>query len=167
MASQVITRCIFTNFEDERRCAPNIHNEDTVELVLNDTEGSVTFEGNFRIEDHAPPYPEDDALEEWERPFRHSRHLPIRLNLYVEQREKEPYCSESVPLSDLSPEMRAHGGTGWTRLLFRIYEEHHYIVEIYRRVIHTSLTSIESGATERDDAVKRQTVFFRVVETVR
>jgi hypothetical protein len=169
MSSQIITHCVFGNLDDEPRCAPNILDADTVELTINETEGSLTFHGTFQIEDHAPPYPEDAALEEWERPIRSSRHLPIRLNFHMDRRDKEPYGSEPVDDSEFPPELRSRIdqeigqgiSRGWSRMLYHIYEEHLYLVEIYRRVVH------EETEREMSRRGKRQTVYFRILETVR
>jgi hypothetical protein len=147
---------------------PLIRDETTIEYICDGKEGMVSFDGYFHVEDHAPPYPEDDALPMWELPTRNSRWLPIKLRLYMQRREKEPYGyeKETSPFPSFIP---------WdvTYPLYRVLEEHEYIVEVYKRIIHESTYRIstiedEDGTPMRVcfNSTHRQTVYFRVLEDI-
>ncbi len=45
--------------------------------------GTFTFNGYYRVENHPPPYPEDEQLEVYNRPYRHVHYLPQTLCMYV------------------------------------------------------------------------------------
>ena len=141
-------RLYFNNVTKDQHRVPYIIDEDTFEYKCDGKEGTVTFDGYYNVEDREPPYPEDDALERWERPMRHGVWLPQKLNLYVQWSKVE------------SNEQK-------------IVEEHGYIIEIYKRVKHAS-TNQYSEIDDGDDQsmrvcffpTDRQTIYFRVLETL-
>ena len=143
--------------KDEHR-TPYIVDEESVEYICDGKEGSLYFNGYYYVEDHAPPYPEDDTLKPWERETRHSEWLPKTLQLYIQKREKEPYKQEKTVSSTTS--------------YYNTIEEHAYIIEIYKRVIHTST---DKYSTEDGDGspmnicffpTNKQTIYFRILETL-
>jgi hypothetical protein len=69
--------------------APYIHDNEPIEYIYDGKEGQLTFDGYFHVDDHAPPYPEDDALPVWERPQHYSRWLPVQCEMYVRKQGME------------------------------------------------------------------------------
>jgi hypothetical protein len=153
-------RLYFNNVTKDQHRVPYIIDEDTFEYKCDGKEGTVTFDGYYNVEDREPPYPEDDALERWERPMRHGVWLPQKLNLYVQWSEKEPYKVEKLE-------------SGGIRYEHKIVDEHGYIIEIYKRIKHAS-TNQYSEIDDGDDQsmrvcffpTDRQTIYFRVLETL-
>lgn len=137
---------------------PYIREEETVEYICDGKEGSICFNGYYYVEDHAPPYPEDEEMNAWERPTRYKNYLPQKLHLYMKRREKEPYKKEVDE-------------KGWTRLYYTIHEEHMYLIEIYKRVIHEctdQFSEIEDEGVPMKVCffpTNIQTVYFRILET--
>lgn len=147
---------------------PLIRDETTIQYECDGKEGVVSFDGYFRVENNAPPYPEDEALPMWERPTRYSVWLPIKLRLFMRRRGKEPYGykKEPSPFPSFMP---------WDveYPLYHILEEHEYIVEVYKRVIHESTDRISTIEDEDGTPMRvcfnptyRQTVYFRVLEDI-
>jgi hypothetical protein len=66
---------------------PTPYVRDIYKLNLTDTTGFLTFNGYYYVEDHPPPYPEDDALEPWRRPQRNSVYLPqyLMMNVHLDK----------------------------------------------------------------------------------
>jgi hypothetical protein len=60
-----------------------VNDEYPTEYKCDGTQGSYTFNGYYYVENHPPPYPEDEKLKLYERPYRHSNYLPQILELYV------------------------------------------------------------------------------------
>ena len=138
---------------------PYIRNEDSVEYTCDGKEGSLCFDGYYYVEDHAPPYPEDDAMNPWDRPNRYTDYLPQTVNLYMKRRETEPYKEEVDE-------------RGWKTYHYNIIEEHMYVVEIYKRIIHES-TNKYSQVEDDDEMMNvcffptnKQTLYFRVLQTL-
>jgi hypothetical protein len=138
---------------------PVITDRETIEYTCDGKEGTLCFDGYYYVEDHAPPYPEDEALIEWKRPHRNPRFLPDQLYLFVKHRESEPYKTEWEE--------------GCRQDFFHTIEEHAYKVEIYKRVIHYStdrLSNIEDSDGEEMTVcffpTNKQTIYFRILEDV-
>ena len=110
-------------------------------IEYNEKEGSIHFNGYYYVEDHAPPYPE---LEQWKR--RNDKWLPRIVTLGVGKDE----------LNNSN-----------------IVEYKEYIIEIYKRVIHEStdkISEIEEDGVPMSVCffpTNKQTIYFRVLETIR
>jgi len=74
--------------------APYIIDNTPIEYVYDGKEGYIIFDGHFHVDDHAPPYPEDDALQVWERPQHYSHWLPIKAEMYVKHMKFEKIMIE-------------------------------------------------------------------------
>jgi len=138
---------------------PYIH-EEAIEYKCDGKEGYITFDGYYYVEDHAPPYPEDEKLVIWERPQRQPEWLPQILSMTVKLREKEHY--DIVVNSQ-----------GWTEYKYKILEESAYIIEIYKREILESTdkySSVDDGNGEDIEVcffpTNKQTIYFKVLETL-
>jgi hypothetical protein len=138
---------------------PYIVDQETTEYVCDGKEGSVCFDGYYYVEDHAPPYPEDDALQPWKRPRRNDEWLPKILKMYMKRYEKEPRRTE---VSE----------KGVTSLFYHTLEEHFYTIEIYKRTTHASTDRISEEEDEHGLPMSicffptnKQTIYFRVLET--
>lgn len=163
---------LFFHSEVPRDRTPYILSESDTKYVCDGAEGSITFDGYYYVEDHAPPYPEDEALPDWKRPTRREDWLPKQLQLYVRHRETEPYKVEPLPplIFDASSGITSCGGHSYS---YRYTEERAYMIEIYRRVIHECTDRISEE--EDDDGTPMrvcffptnlQTIYFRVLETI-
>ena len=137
---------------------PYIVDQDTTKYVCDGKEGSIYFDGYYYVEDHAPPYPEDEVLERWKRPIRHAEYLPRTLQMYMNRREKEPYKTE------------VHKN-GVTTVFHKTIEECYYTIEIYKRTTHASTDRISEEEGEGGEPMSicffptnRQTIYFRVIE---
>jgi hypothetical protein len=153
------TSLYFHNLDKDEHRVPFILNEKTFEYTCEGKEGSLTFDGYYYVDDHEPPYPEEDAMKLWERPTKYGVWLPQKLNLYVQVTEKEPYKIEKL-----------EGGV--TQYYFNTVEEHGYIIEVYKRIIHESTDRISEVDDEEDGPMNicffptnKQTIYFRVLET--
>jgi hypothetical protein len=62
---------------------PFIYDQNSIVYNCDGNEGSLFFDGYYYVEDHPPPYPEDDVLKPWERPQRHPEWLPKNLEMFV------------------------------------------------------------------------------------
>lgn len=60
-----------------------IHHDRPTEFKIDGDEGTLTFDGYFYVENHPPPYPEDENLPVYERPYRHSSYLPKLFEVYT------------------------------------------------------------------------------------
>ena len=139
---------------------PYIHDV-PIDYKCDGVTGHLTFDGYYYVEDHAPPYPEDDALQPWERPQRRDICLPQTLKLHVKLRETEP---NRIERNDV--EM-------WSRYHYNIIEEHAWVVEIYKRVIHEctdKYSNIDDSDGEEMNVcffpTNSQTIYFRVVDNL-
>lgn len=141
---------------DGRR-APYISEEEETVYRLDGSGGSITFNGYFYVEDHAPPYPEDAGLEPW-LVDRHSEWLPKKLRMDVHLRGKEPYKTE------------IEEGGMFTRVHYRTIERGAYLIEVYKREKHEctdQISEIDDGGEPLDVCffpTMRQTIWFRVLE---
>jgi len=111
---------------------------DTVLSYTNDcSEGSITFEGHYYVEDHAPPYNNDSALPIWKRSQHYSDYLPQMMELFVEIRETNPYKEE-------------------------IIEKHYHKIEIYKRIFHEDSTVISYS----NFPPNKQTIYFHILDQI-
>ena len=70
---------------------PHIMGQTPTAYECDGKEGFITFNGSYYVENHPPPYPEDEALPVYERPRRYTEYLPKTHFLTVNIRETEPY----------------------------------------------------------------------------
>ena len=135
---------------------PYICGQEPIEYFCDGKEGYIHFDGYYYVENHAPPYPEDEALEHWDRPRRHSEWLPQKLIMFMQLLEKEPYKVEVVD--------------NVTRSYYKDLENVQYNVEIYKMIIHEK-TDVISQIDDEDGEpmnvcffpTNRQTIYFRVL----
>jgi hypothetical protein len=136
---------------------PHIVNADTVEFEIDDTQGKITFDGYYRVEDHAPPYPEDDLLEKWNRPTRYDEYLPQKLTLLVSKNE-----NEYININNTHKRRKISSTTLETKL---------YDIIVYKRVMHECTNDISE--IEDEDGYKmrvcftpsdRQTIYFTKID---
>lgn len=134
---------------------PYIRSQEPIEYVCDGKEGHIHFNGYYYVENHAPPYPEDEGLERWGRPRRYGEWLPQKLIMFTQLLESEPYKVEVVDNATTS--------------YYKDLESHQYIVEIYNRVIHENtdvISQIDDGGELMDVCffpTNRQTIYFRVL----
>ena len=132
---------------------PYICGQEPIEYFCDGKEGYIHFDGYYYVENHAPPYPEDDGLTL----RRYDVWLPQKLLMFMQLFEKEPYKVE------------IDGNT--TTSYYKELESLQYIIEIYKKVVHENTDVISE--LEDDDGEKtkvcfyptdRQTIYFRVLE---
>lgn len=131
--------------------APYIVNRDSTEYTCDGKEGSITFDGYYYVEDRAPQ--EDHASTEGG-----TQYLPQTLYLFMNLCEKEPYKTEVSTM-------------GFTTSHYRTIEEHAYIIEVYKRVMHESTDRISNIEDSDGEDMKvcffptnKQTIYFRVLD---
>ena len=143
---------------------PNLYicGQEPIEYQCDGKEGFIHFDGYYYVEDHAPPYPEDENMKPWERPNRRSHWLPKKLHLIVTKREKEP-------------EVKENSETNTTTYHYKVIDQNFYFIEIYKREIHECTDRISKDVDLDGDGelvdvcffpTNRQTVYFRVLETL-
>ena len=71
---------------------PYIRRQEPIEYFCDGKEGYIHFDGYYYVENHAPPYLEDDALGPW----RCNTWLPQKLIMFSRLFEKEPFNVEVV-----------------------------------------------------------------------
>lgn len=153
-----ITTELHFRSQDREQRTPYVVNEESVKYTCDGTEGVIFFDGYYYVEDHAPPYPEDEALPEWERPCRRSEYLPQTMELYVKIRETEPYKEEHL--------------STFTRVHYKVLEEHWYKIEIYKRVKQEStdrMSEIEEDGEPMSVCffpTNKQFLYFKVLEVL-
>jgi hypothetical protein len=135
--------------KEKHQPTPYICGQEPIEYFCDGKMGHIHFNGYYYVEDHAPPYLED-------RPRRHDTWLPQKLIMFMQLVEKEPYKVEVVDNA--------------TRSYYKDLENHQYIVEIYKRVIHEKTDVISTVEDEDGDEMNvcffptnRQTIYFRVL----
>ena len=145
----------FYDYEERTsRQTPYICNQEPIEYFCDGKEGYIHFDGYYYVENHAPPYLEDEALGA----RRYDVWLPQKLTMFVQLFEKEAYKAEIVDNMT-------------TRIYHKELECLQYIVEIYKKVIHEN-TDVISEIEEEDGEkmnvcffqTNRQTIYFRVIE---
>ena len=139
--------------EDTHQQTPYICGQESIEYLCDGKEGYIHFDGYYYVENHAPPYLEDEALG----PIRYDVWLPQKLIMFTQLREKEPYNVEVVD--------------NVTKSYYKELETLRYIIEIYKKVIHENTDVISDIESNNKDAMRvcffptnRQTIYFRVLE---
>ena len=140
----------FHQAKDGTSRLPYIRQYSEIDFTCNGSEGSITFDGYYYIENHAPPYPEDDLLEPWDRPSRQSIWLPQILLLNIKIKEKEPY--------------KEVDNGGWTDKFYNILDEKNYLIEVYKKVIHESTDEYSEEGTICFFPTNKQTLYFKVLD---
>jgi len=150
----------FFNIKDtDSSRTPYILDNTCIDYVCDGKEGYICFDGYYYVEDHAPPYPEDEGLEAWNRPSRYSEWLPKKVGMIVHLRETEPSKTEIQE-------------NGSTRMFYTMLEDNAYSIEIYKRVIHEKTDRMSE--IEEDGEImnvcffptNKQTLYFRVLDTL-
>jgi len=143
--------------EDTYQQTPYICGQEPIEYLCDGKEGYIHFNGYYYVENHAPPYLEDEALERRDRPRRYEAFLPQKLKMITQLREKEPYKEEVVD--------------NVTTSYYKELECLQYIIEVYKKVIHENtdvVSEIDDGYGENARVcffpTNRQTIYFRVLE---
>ena len=78
----------FYDYEERTsRKTPYICNQEPIEYFCDGKEGYIHFDGYYYVENHAPPYLEDEALG----PRRYDVWLPQKLTMFVQLFEKDNY----------------------------------------------------------------------------
>lgn len=78
----------FYDYEERTsRKTPYICNQEPIEYFCDGKEGYIHFDGYYYVENHGPPYLEDEALG----PRRYDVWLPQKLTMFVQLFEKETY----------------------------------------------------------------------------
>ena len=74
----------FRDYEKSiRQRMPYIHGQEPIEYFCDGKEGYIHFDGYYYVENHAPPYTEDDELEMCDRPSRYDTWLPQKLIMFI------------------------------------------------------------------------------------
>ena len=156
---QMTTREVYfyQHEEDTYQQTPYICGQEPIEYLCDGKEGYIHFNGYYYVENHAPPYLEDEALERRNRPRRYDEWLPQKLKMFTQLREKDPFKVEVVD--------------NVTKSYYQELETLQYIIEVYQKVIHKN-TDVVSEIDDDDGAnamvcffpTNRQTIYFRVLE---
>jgi hypothetical protein len=132
---------------------PYISDQEPIEYFCDGKEGYIHFDGYYYVENHAPPYLEDEALG----PRRYNSWLPQKLVMFSLVFEKEPYEVEVVD--------------NVTKSYYKEIESLKYIVEIYKKEINEItdvISEIDEGNGEKLNVcffpTNRQMIYFRVLE---
>jgi hypothetical protein len=132
---------------------PYIRGQEPIEYFCDGKEGYIHFDGYYYVENHAPPYLEDDAVG----PCRCNSWLPQKLVMFSRLFEKEPYEVEVLD--------------NVTKSCYKEIESLQYIIEIYKKEIHENTDIISEIEDNNRDAMRvcffptnRQTIYFRVLE---
>ena len=169
---------------------PYIREECPVEFtcpVAQSAEGHLTFDGYYYVEDHAPPYPEDNSLEPWERPTRRDQWLPKLLVIHAIRKEKLPYKeisysnnkpiynfvelihkdsreedaafrAQEEPADATALKNTSYGSDGARCRYYKVLETHFYKVEVYRREVLSCTDQISEEVD--DDGTPMRVCFF-------
>ena len=145
----------FREYENSiRQRMPYIHGQEPIEYFCDGKEGYIHFDGYYYVENHAPPYLEDEAID---GPCRYNAWLPQKLVMFSRIFEKEPYKVEVLDNT--------------TKSYFKEIESLQYIVEIYKKEIHENTDVISEIEDDNRDTMRvcffptnRQTIYFRVLE---
>jgi hypothetical protein len=134
---------------------PYIRGQEPIEYFCDGKEGYIHFDGYYYVENHAPPYLEDDAVG----PCRCNAWLPQKLIMFSRLFEKESCEVEVVD--------------NVTKSYFKEVESVQYTVEIYKKVIHENtdiISEIDDADGEKANIcffpTNRQTIYFRVLEVL-
>ena len=147
----------FQNAPDDNSSLPYILGQEPIDFKFDGKEGSIFFNGYYYVEDHAPPYPEDEDLDLWDRPRRYKEWLPRKACMFTSLRETEPSKIET----------HANGST-YTH--YNYIEKGLYIIEIYKRVIYECTNQYSELEDEGMQVcffpTDKQTIYFRVLENL-
>jgi hypothetical protein len=128
----MIVNVFFHNIGDGETRNPYVTEERSIRFECDEKEGTIYFNGYYYIENHAPPYPEDEGLEGWERQ-RHSEWLPQKKLMSLYYGYKTPCnekCKEDNRCSHGEFSRSANGECD-------VYE-----IEIYKKETHESTDAI-------------------------
>ena len=149
----------FYNASSEDTRTPYILGQEPIEYTFDGKEGSIYFDGYYYVEDHAPPYPEDDDIDICERERRHDEWLPKKAIMFTTLRETEPSKVETREDGSIHTE-------------YNYLEKDMYMIEIYKRE-KDEVTNQYSDMGDEYDGMKvcffptrKQRIFFRVLETL-
>jgi hypothetical protein len=139
---------------------PHIMGQEPTAYECDGKEGFITFNGSYYVENHPPPYPEDEAIPVYERKRRYTEYLPMTHFLSVKIRETEPYRV------DVSSSVITRN--------YKTLEENLYMVEVYKKVVHECTD--QYGPVDLDGngeltnvcftPTNKQTLYFRVLEVI-
>ena len=124
--------------EDGYEVAPFILGQEAIAYECDGKEGSITFNGYYRVEDSA---------------------LPLKHLISVKIREKDPYSVVEKEVPEISEEEYKKQGyrvTSCVETLYNTLEQHLYRIEIYKRVRHDP---------DNYHHITKQTVWFTVLES--
>ena len=131
-------------FHTFNEATPYICGQRPISYECDGKEGVIFFNGYYYVENHAPPYPEDDLLKRWEIPRRYNEWLPKEALLFVKEEEGE-----------------------------KVIQDHLYRVEIYKKEVYESTdsigTDIDGGGEPMNVCffpMNKQRIYFRVLEEV-
>ena len=132
---------------------PYICGQEPIEYFCDGKEGYIHFDGYYYVENHAPPYLEDESIGQ----RRYNTWLPQKLVMFSLVFEKEPY---EVEVFD-----------NVAKSYYKEIESHKYIVEIYKKEINEItdvISEIDDGDGEKLNVcffpTNRQIIYFRVLE---
>ena len=120
---------------------PYVIEEGSIKFECDGKEGTIYFNGYYYVENHAPPYPEDEGLEGWERQ-RHSEWLPKKHLMTLAFGNK-------IPCNDKCREDNRCSHGEFTNDKYETYE-----IEIYKKETHEStdvISKIEDANGEEMD----------------
>ena len=149
MTVRTVDFCTYEKGVNQR--TPYIRGQTPIEYFCDGKEGYIHFDGYYYVENHAPPYPEDEVV----RQRRYGEWLPQKVIMFTQLREKEPYKVEVID--------------NVTKTYYKEIENLQYIIEIYNRVIHENtdvISHIDDGGELIDVCffpTNRQTIYFRVL----
>jgi len=160
----IIVDVLFNSICDNNNSTnPYVTEEGTIKLECDGKEGSIYFNGYYRVENHPPPYPEDDLLEHWNRPYRRSVYLPRKHQMIIDYGIKTP-CNEECFIRNkcLHSEYTKNGKCDV------------YNIEIYKKDTHENTNEIsrveDCGGQEIDVCffpTDFLTLHFKVLEYVK
>jgi hypothetical protein len=126
---------------------PHILGQTPIAYECDGSQGYITFNGSYYVENHPPPYPEDEALPKWERPRRYTTYLPQTHFLFIKIRD--PTDGSGTALNTI------------------------YMIEVYKKVIHEctdqyGMADLGDGELTRVcfTPTNRQTLYFKVLEVI-
>jgi hypothetical protein len=130
----------FHNTDSNSPC-PYVAGQIPLSYECDGKEGWTRFRGYYRVENHPPPYPEDEGI----RSHRYTEYLPQTLVMYYCKRDTEPVSQEEE--------------NGVIRMKFNVIEQELYQVEVYKIIDENK----EKPYFFSDNEV---TLYFRVLGTL-
>ena len=89
-------------FHTFNEATPYICGQRPISYECDGKEGVIFFNGYYYVENHAPPYPEDDLLKRWEIPRRYNEWLPKEALLFVKEEEGEKVIQDHLYRVEIS-----------------------------------------------------------------